>query len=171
MKKACTAKPHTISHTKKKLARSSGFTIIEILIVLFIISVLTAITIGSVSKAKERKELAAIAEAIAARLDEARGNSISGKDGSSFGVKFDPDSYTYFPGTTYIPTSSDNIETSVSSVFDLSNTIPGADDYVVFSRITGDVGYTATVTVSHVAGAIDPIDVVIGNLGEVSVVE
>lgn len=152
-------------------SNQKGFTFIEVLVAIAVIFILTGITVNSVGKAKEKKQIEAIADEIVSRLDQAHGNSVAGKNGSNYGVKFNSGSYVYFPGTTYISTNSNNEQTNIDPSFVLSNTIPGSDDYIVFSRITGDVGYTATVTVSHINGNVSPIDVVIGNLGEVSVVK
>lgn len=156
---------------KNYFKKPNGFSLIEILISLAVLTSLLLIGTLSFSDLKTDKELQAIAGSIVSKLEEAKSNSLSGKGGSSYGVKFNDDSYVYFPGSSYIVSNDGNKEYQINSNFQMSNDIPGSSDSIVFSKITGDSNYAATVTLFISSDPESKIEIIIGELGDISMIK
>jgi prepilin-type N-terminal cleavage/methylation domain-containing protein len=60
--------------------RSSGFTLVEVIITTAIIGILSSVTIGSMSEVRVRRDLEGNARVIAAALREAQNDAITGKN-------------------------------------------------------------------------------------------
>jgi prepilin-type N-terminal cleavage/methylation domain-containing protein len=147
-----------------------GISFIEMIIVIAIIGILSVIAIVSIRSDISIKNLEGIALNISAKLNEFKSYAIAGKDAESYGVKFNNDSYITFKGGTYSSSGNSNVEYQLPEGFSLSNTIPGSDDAIIFSRITGDTGITATITVSSLNGS-STINILVNPLGSVSVIK
>lgn len=148
-----------------------GFTLIEIIISISIISILTVIAVNTLSGASDRKELEGIADSVVAELDQAKANSQAGKDGESHGIKFNSDSYITFSGSSFDVDDSNNQTFNINSEkFDITEDISNVDNAVIFSKIYGEIGDTVTITIADLDDS-NSIDVIIGKLGEVSVIK
>lgn len=160
------------NNKKNRGARErEGFTLMEVLVVLAIVSVLVVIAVSNFRSSKDKKELDSLVNSIVFDLEQAKANAMSGKNGQNQGIKFNASSYVTFGGSAYIASNQSNVTVPVTAGYQLANTIPGTDDAIVFSRITGNTNVTATVTVSRISDATKKKDIVIGNLGDVTVVE
>jgi Tfp pilus assembly protein PilE len=153
-----------------------GISIIEVLIVVCIIGIISSIFIYSFRQQVQQKKLDGIANTIVAKLQESRNLSQSGKNGQTYGVKFNVDSFVTFIGTSYASTTQTNVAFPVDSAFQITNTIPGADDMIVFSKIYGEVDFninttTADIVVSEKNNPNNKITIVVGRLGDVSVIK
>lgn len=156
-----------------KVNLQRGFTIVEILITLSILALLFLIGTMSFSRNVAEKELQTIADNIVAKLELAKSNAVTGKNGQNYGVKFNSASYVYFTGSAYIPSNESNETVTISSKFKITNDIPGSDDAIVFSKIKGNTNHSSTVTltVSEISNASSSIQLTIGKLGDITVVK
>jgi len=150
---------------------NKGFSLLEVLIAIFIIGVLAAITVNNMSGARDRKIMEGTADEIVAKLEEVKANSQIGKGGLNYGIKFNDDSYVLFSGLSYDSGDSNNVTISINSRMELSNTISGSSDSVVFSKIKGEPNHTGTITVSLISDPSESMDIVIGELGDISVIK
>ncbi len=150
-----------------------GFTLLEILFSIAILAIIFLITVKSFSGEVAEKELQSIADNIVAKLELARSNAITGKNGQNYGVKFGESYFTYFSGSSYISSNQINERTDIGDKFVITNDIPGADDVIVFSKMKGDINHSGpiTITISEVSNSENTIQLKIGKLGDVSMVE
>ena len=150
-----------------------GFTLLEILFSIAILAIIFLITVKSFSGEVAEKELQSIADNIVAKLELARSNAITGKNGQNYGVKFGESYFTYFSGSSYISSNQINERTDIGDKFVITNDIPGADDVIVFSKMKGDINHSGpiTITISEVSYSENTIQLKIGKLGDVSMVE
>jgi prepilin-type N-terminal cleavage/methylation domain-containing protein len=148
-----------------------GFTLIEILFALLIIGILLAITVNSLNSAREKKQLEGIVDSIVAKLDEAKANSQTGKGGKNYGIKFNPDSYVYFSGSTYNASNVDNKIIKIDDKFQITENISNSDNVVIFSKIYGEVGFRATITIFKKTDSSLAMNIAVGKLGDISVIK
>lgn len=147
-----------------------GFSAIEIVIVLAIMIVILSITIYSYSTMKTRKQVEVAVDAINFRLEEAKTNALSGKNGANFGIYFATSSYTYFSGSSYDSSNTSNVITTLSDV-QISKSLTGGASSIIFTRITGTPQVTGTVTVTSTSNASTTAVITIGTLGDINVVK
>lgn len=152
---------------------SRGFTLLEVLFSIAILAIIFLITVKSFSGEVAEKETRAIADNIVAKLELARSNAITGKNGQNYGVKFGDNYFTYFTGSSYISSNQSNERTDIGDKFEITNDIPGADDAIVFSKLKGDINHNGpiTITISEVSNFENTIQLKIGKLGDVSMVK
>lgn len=150
-----------------------GFTLLEVLFSIAILAIIFLITIKSFSGEVAENELQSIADNIVAKLELARSNAITGKSGQNYGVKFGDKYFTYFTGSSFISSNQSNERTDIGDKFEITNDIPGADDVIVFSKLKGDINHSGpiTITISEVSNFENTIQLKIGKLGDVSMVE
>ncbi|MDQ2933057.1 MAG: prepilin-type N-terminal cleavage/methylation domain-containing protein [bacterium] len=146
-----------------------AFTLIEILIVLAIILILLGITLVSMRGLQSSRELQTITDSIAAKLEEARTNAMSGKNGVPYGVTFASTSYTYWYGTSYSASSTNNIVLPISSNFVINTTLPSYT--VSFARITGNPSATGTTTITSITNTSTTDSIKIGTYGDITVIK
>ena len=135
-----------------------GFSLLEIMIVVAIIGILSAIAVINFSAARKAKILETTADGIAFTLEKAKADSVSGD-------------YISFVGSSYNAGNASNTAYTIDDSFTITNTITDPDDKIVFLRLTGATNNTATVTVSQISDSTKKRDVVIGPLGNISVVQ
>lgn len=150
-----------------------GFTLLEVLFSIAILAIIFLITVKSFSGEISEKETQAIADSIVAKLELARSNAITGKSGQNYGVKFGDNYFTYFTGSSYISSNQSNDRSDIGNKFEITNDIPGADDTIVFSKLKGDINHSGpiTITIYEVSNSENTIQLKIGKLGDVSMVE
>jgi len=148
-----------------------GFSLIELVIVIAIAGVLGAIVTNSFRSAQIQKEQETITQGLLASVEKQKADTQAGKGGSSYGVKFNADSYVLYTGTTYSAASISNRTVTVDPDFTLSNTISNSADTIYFSRLYGEASESATITISHVRNEVSPQLIVIEESGTISVIE
>ena len=150
-----------------------GFTLLEVLFSIAILAILFFITINSFGGEVAEKENQAIADNIVAKLELARSNAVTGKNGQNYGVKFGDNYFTYFTGSSYISSNQSNERTDIGEKFEITNDIPGADNAIVFSKLKGDINHSGpiTITIYEVSNSENTIQLKIGKLGDVSMVK
>jgi len=148
-----------------------GLTLIEIIVSISILLIVLAIGLLSFSDAKNKKELHSTADTLILRMEEMKTNAISGKGGSSFGVKFNTDSYTLFQGSSYNISDPENIVHDIPDIFEINTTIENSDVSIVFERLSGEASSSDTITISEISDPSNTISISIGSLGNISIVE
>lgn len=153
--------------------KTRGFTILEVLFSIAILAIISLISIKSFGGEVGEKEIRAISDNVVANIDLARSNAITGKNGQSYGIKFGDNYFTYFTGSSYISSNESNERNDINSKFEITNDIPGADDAIVFSKLKGDINHNGpiTITISEKSDSENSIQLKIGKLGDVSMIE
>jgi prepilin-type N-terminal cleavage/methylation domain-containing protein len=131
-----------------------GITLIEIIIVISIIGIISAITVPNLSNFHRQQELKNTTEDIFSLLNEARNNTISSKNSTTYGVHFLSDKAILFTGTTYND-STENKQIDFDSAVRIPDVgginLNGGGDDVVFARITGDTENYGTIIIQLVS--------------------
>lgn len=121
--------------------KNKGISIIEVLVVISILSIISAIVVPRLSGFRNQQVLKNTTEDIVSLLNEARNNTISSKDSTNYGVRFESDKVVLFRGLSF-----DSSTVNKEIKLDPSVTIPeegginlqnGGGD-IIFERITGD---------------------------------
>ena len=118
---------------------------------------------------RQDKTLLGVAEGIAASLEETKANAQAGFKNVQHGIRFESDSYIIFEGESYSSSDPDNEEIEIDSDFEITTNL--RSDTVVFSKIKGSPDETGTVTVSLIDDSNIFVDVTIGQLGDIAVIE
>lgn len=148
-----------------------GFSLLEIIISIAIIGILTTIVVNSSQVSILKKEQESIIQSMIAQLEKAKANAQAGKNGSEFGIKFNPQEYIYFSGSTFSVNNDENIFFVINSQFEITETISNGDNSIVFSKILGRPNTTATITVSHIDNRIPNKSFQIEATGDISIIE
>lgn len=143
----------------------------EVLMVISILAIIIAITMPNFSEFKKQQSLKTTKEDIISFLNEARNKTISSKNGTAYGVRFESDKAILFPGDSY---SSSILNKQID--FDNTVTIPnpgginltGGGSDVIFKRITGDTINNGTIVIQLVSDPTKQKIININNLGVVS---
>jgi prepilin-type N-terminal cleavage/methylation domain-containing protein len=126
-----------------------GFTLIEMMLVIALIAMVTAIAVGGFSLFQRQSDLNAAADTVIAIMEEARSKTLSSRDQSQYGVRFNNDRILLFIGSSLpvdvatLPaaTSTDGFREYVfPSSVEASTTIAvlGKHEDAVFKRLTGE---------------------------------
>ncbi|MFA5888670.1 MAG: type II secretion system protein [Candidatus Paceibacterota bacterium] len=132
-----------------KLSFKHGFTLVELLVVVAIMSVVSMIIFNTFVTFKTNQALNMDTDTVVEVLRQARNQTLTSKNSSSYGVHFSSTKVTLFVGTSYIagsPTNQDFILSSTDTILTISLTPSGSD--VVFDRLTGETVNYGTVVVS-----------------------
>ena len=122
---------------------SSGFTMIEILLVIAGVILIAALTIPVGIRFFQTQTLDETMAGILETLRRAQNQAIFQKNDRAFGVKFLSDSYVLFQGTSYEEFPSEDESFSLPS----GTTTSGINE-VVFSKLTGIPNTTGTLTIT-----------------------
>lgn len=146
-----------------------GFTFAEVLACLAILMVIGYFGFQHLVSMRDTTELSALTQALLFHLEEAKGNALTGKGGEDHGIHFAEDSYTLFEGSDYDAEDEANVVYEISGGMSISTTL--SNEAIVFSRITGAAGETATITIESVRDSSKQKEIVIGTRGDISLVE
>ena len=120
---------------------NKGFTLIEVVIVIFLIALVSTIVFNNLSSFRQDQILRSTTSDVVTLLNEAKQNTLSSVNSSSYGVHFETNRMILFSGIIY--SSSDpnnkvvNFDDTVSIPSSGGLNIGGGSD-VVFERLTGD---------------------------------
>jgi prepilin-type N-terminal cleavage/methylation domain-containing protein len=155
---------------------NAGFTIIEIILVIIVISVISTIAVRSFRDPLRTQELTSMTNTMVSKIELAKTNSMNGKNGNNFGIKFDTDGeddfYVYFEGSSYDVDDENNEITEINNQFQLSTDI-GGSEIIIFEKVSGDSSEPGdvTITISEKSNAANQRQVIIGELGEITVIK
>jgi prepilin-type N-terminal cleavage/methylation domain-containing protein len=144
-----------------------GFSLLETAIVLLIFGILLALAIYWYQNANTSSTLKTAGDGIISALEKAHADAVTGKNGTGAGIYLASTSYTFFNGNYYDASSTNNVVYSLDSSLSISNTT----STILFTRLTGAIGSTATVTVSRISSPSSKKVVVIENSGDVNVIQ
>jgi len=130
-----------------------GFTLVEILIVLSVLGIIAAIVMFSFSSVSSSGALDRSVSDVISALSQARSETLSSKDNSSYGVRFEQSEVIIFK-ESYSPGNSENVTISLSGPTLISNvSLGGGGSEVLFERFTGNAATGGTVTLTNNAGS------------------
>jgi prepilin-type N-terminal cleavage/methylation domain-containing protein len=148
-------------------SHKKGFSLIETVVVLVIFGILLTLATYWYQSAKTSAALKTASDGMLSSLEKAHADAVTGKNGTGAGVYVASTSYTFFNGDIYNASSSANTSYSVDSSLSISNTT----STILFSRLTGSISSTATVTISQISSPSNKKVIVIENSGDVNMVQ
>lgn len=121
------------------LRKSSGFTLLEVIISIGIIMTISSVVLASLSTFRASQTLDAAVEKTLSAFSLSRLDTISSKNDSVYGVRVLQDRVTYFKGSVYPGNADpDNLVFILPATIELANiSINGGGSDVVFQRISG----------------------------------
>jgi prepilin-type N-terminal cleavage/methylation domain-containing protein len=120
----------------KKL--TSGFTLLETLLVLAVAGILITIVTLSFGGVNASQALNKSAKNVVSVLDEARTKTFSSSDDSRYGVRLEDSRVILFRGSSYVSTDPENEISELHALVGIRNiSIAGGGASVVFDRLTG----------------------------------
>ena len=133
-----------IDHHYRAMKKQSGFTLVEMMLTIALVSYVGLISVLFYSGFYLRNATVNAAKDIAFSLRQAQLYSISGRQGSSWGVAFTGDAIVLFKGVSYA---------TRDAAFDESHGIPSTlaisgFTETVFSRMTGYPNATSTIGIA-----------------------
>jgi len=152
------------------LRNKKGFTLVELLVATAIMVVMISIGVVTFVSSKNASSLNSYTDGIISSLEQARGNALSGKEGSSYGIKFTTNTLTHtlFTGSTYSSSATTNVVTQIGTGYTLTTNLTGSSNTIVFSRLTGVPSATGTITLLQQATSKSKI-ITIGTQGNITV--
>jgi prepilin-type N-terminal cleavage/methylation domain-containing protein len=120
-----------------------GFTLIEIIVVMAIFLTLTGLAMMNILRPQQQAILSSathvlITDIKSQQLKSMIGESSTGTAPEYYGIYFESNKYTLFPGTIYDANNANNFVVNLDSTLQISaNTFPSSQ--VVFNRISGEV--------------------------------
>jgi prepilin-type N-terminal cleavage/methylation domain-containing protein len=153
--------------------KSFGFTLIEVIVSISILTILLMIGNFSFQNSLNNKNLNSEVDNLVSKIEEVKTNAVSGKGGQNYGIKFNTDSFVSFIGSSYIPTNDNNVTYNLNSKLEIIHNIPGQEGVVVFSKLKGENNHNQdlTITVREKNNNDKKIDIIIGSLGETSIIQ
>jgi prepilin-type N-terminal cleavage/methylation domain-containing protein len=131
--------------------KNKGFTLVEIVIVIAIMAIISTVVIFSFSNINSSSALDKGAMEVLSNLNKARSLTLSSKDSSSYGVRFESSRIILFK-SPYNSASSENIVTDLNSLVTISSvSLSGGVPEATFSRLSGAVTANGNVTLSLVS--------------------
>ena len=130
------------------MTKHQGFTMIELVVVLAIIVLLMAVVVTPFRAFRNSKALDTTSEETLALLSEARGSTLSAKDGYRYGVHFESSQAVLFRGDTYSSGDTTNKAITLDNALEFSSiSLAGGGSEVVFDRLTGKTTQSGSVVV------------------------
>ncbi len=155
-----------------KIQKNKGINLIEILIVISIIGVLSSVVILNLSKFRAEQSLQNTDVDIVSLLNEARTNTISSQNSTTYGVHFESNRIVLFMGATFTEPNATNkqinLDSSVSIPASGGISLNGGGSDVIFTRISGDTTNYGTIIVRLVSDVTRQKTITINKTGIVS---
>ncbi len=127
----------------------NGFSVIEVMLAVTIVGILAGLGFSHLTAANERQALALDAEKVLSVLATARGQTLAGKDGFSYGVHFEDKKVVLFRGTSYSASDATNkIYSFAESVHLASTALVGGGGEVKFNKLIGATTQSGTLTLA-----------------------
>ncbi len=142
---------HALSVVK---CSSSGFTILELLIVISILGVLVAVVVPSLMTFRRSSVLNTETQEILTMVNRARTSSMSSRGDLQYGIHFEATRMVLFQGGVYSDVASTNEVHIFDPLLTLGTiTINGGGSVVLFQKFTGTTNQNATTTLRVVGSA------------------
>jgi len=126
-----------------------GMSVVEVLITISIIGILVALGFSHLTAANERQALALDAENALSVLATARGQTLAGKDGFSYGAHFEDRKVVLFRGASYSADDATNKTYSFADSVHLASTaLVGGGGEVKFNKLTGATTQSGKLTLA-----------------------
>jgi type II secretory pathway pseudopilin PulG len=154
-----------------KILKNKGISLLEVIIAFGVIGILAAIIVPNLSQFHKQQVLQDTSENIISLLNEARNNTISSKNSSSYGVRFQADKAILFAGLSYSdsPTNKQiNLDSSVTIPGSGGINLNGGGSDVIFDRITGDTAEYGTIVIRLASDASKQKTVTISKIGVIT---
>lgn len=148
-----------------------GFSVIEAITVIGIMLILFGITMYSYNIMSSRKQVEVTTDSISAKLEQAKIDSVSGKNGQASGIHFNTAGYVYFSGTSFNPSDATNSSSSIPIRIQITKSFSGGVDDIIFTRITGIPNATGTIRISDTVNPLSSSTITIGTFGDINVVK
>lgn len=138
------------------LAPTSGFTLIELIMVMGLFSLLTAFASINLLRPQTQASLDGVVISLVSNMRQQQLKAMAGDtDGTAqaqpFGVRFNSNNYILFRGASFNPSEPTNFTVTIEGDVSLTTNLPSSQ--VIFSRQSGEVaGFTAgsnTVTITN----------------------
>lgn len=127
-----------------------GFTLIEMTLVMTIIAVLIGIGFVSMGRFLIEARRDQLSEEIISVLRRAKRETLSRNNGTNYGVHFDSDAFTLFPGSAYVENNPENEPHVLPDGFRLASvSLSGGGNDVVFLLFTGETNTYGSLVVEH----------------------
>jgi Tfp pilus assembly protein FimT len=132
----------------KKASLHTGVTILELVVVISIITLVASVVFVSFSRFRNNTLLNVEIENITSLISQARGDTLSSKNDSQYGVHFESARAVLFKGATFSEPSADNIQITLDSTLSISSiTLNGGGSNVLFTRLNGTTDQYGTIVV------------------------
>lgn len=141
----------------------------EVLISIAIVGLLSAVAVVNFGGTRTNKILEITATNISFALEEAKSNALSGKGGENHGVYVDTNRFIVFRGSSYSSSDIGNRPQTIDGKLSITTTAPS--NSIIFTRITGNSNAISTTTISETADPTNKIEIVVGTLGDITVIE
>ena len=152
-------------------SNKKGFSLIEIVVIIGIFIIILSISTFSFSKYKSQKQIEITIDSISSKLEEAKINALSGKNGKNFGIEFGTSTYIYFSGNSYNPSDVTNQINNIDKNILITKNISGGGNSIIFSRLSGKPLNTGTIIISDINNASSTASIDIGTLGDINVLK
>lgn len=133
--------------------KTRGITLLEVLIVIAILTLIGAISLGVFKEANSTHALDKSAYLVVSVLNQARSLTLASKNNTQYGVHFESNNVTIFPGSSYSSSDPANIATPINSSVIISNVSVGGGNNVVFERLTGRALQSGSITLALTASS------------------
>jgi len=129
--------------------RSSGYTLLEIIMVVAIIAVLAAVISLPFGKFRQTQALQNTTNAVVSALNDARTKTLAALDNASYGVHIESNQAVLFKGTTYSSTDPYNQSIGFESPVTLSSlSLNGGGSEIIFARLKGTTDQYGTIVLT-----------------------
>ncbi|MFA6339111.1 MAG: type II secretion system protein [Candidatus Paceibacterota bacterium] len=130
-----------------KMLKSKGFTLVEIVVSIAITILISLIVISTFASFNNQQVLKKETDAALSVLEKARSLTLSSKDSTQYGVRFQSNSFIFFNGASFSSSSPSNEITVLDNkvrIADINLSSNGVD--VVFDRLKGSTSQNGTIT-------------------------
>lgn len=126
-----------------------GFTLIEIIVVIVLMLIIAALVVPPFIDFRRAQLLTGETDNVNSLINLARSHTLAAWQDTNYGIHFDTDAVTIFPGDNYDPNSPDNMTTAlVAGVIIDSIDLTGGTTEIVFARQTGLPSAAGSITVA-----------------------
>lgn len=131
-----------------------GFTLLEMMIVVAILGIMLLMAQGGFGIWQKKVQVSTVIDQIRNSLIRVQQQSVSAKDGKSWGIHFQSDRYIIFSGDLYDPQNLDNQVKMLTGVYivnpdaSLSDGTVGYSPNVIFEKFTGKTVNVGTITIA-----------------------